>query len=158
MTLTFCVTLALCSFYSAVHAENEKAKKLHCFAYVWSPRHGYTRQGANWFHHSGHGVFGILLLTNKWSSLRRLHLLPGALLFLVIVTPWYLWVDAGNPGYLRYFFWDEHLTRYLTNEFNRTQSWFYFFFVIAVGFFPWTLLLPFVVKDWWQKIDNKTFF
>ena len=30
MTLTFCVTLALCSFYSAIHAENEKAKKLHC--------------------------------------------------------------------------------------------------------------------------------
>ena len=48
--------------------------------------------------------FVYLLVTNKWSILRRLHLLPGALLFLVIVTPWYLWVDARNPGYLRYFF------------------------------------------------------
>ena len=158
MTLTFCVTLALCSFYSAVHAENEKAKKLHCLLMYGALGTGTLVKGLIGFIIPGMVFFVYLLLTNKWSSLRRLHLLPGALLFLVIVTPWYLWVDARNPGYLRYFFWDEHLTRYLTDEFNRTQSWFYFFFVIAVGFFPWTLLLPFVVKDWWQKIDDKNIF
>ena len=30
--------------------------------------------------------------------------------------------------------------------------------MVAVGFFPWTLLLPFVVKDSWQKIDDKNIF
>ena len=158
MTLTFCVTLALCSFYSAVHAENEKAKKLHCLLMYGALGAGTLIKGLIGLVIPGTVFFVYLLVTNKWSILRRLHLLPGALLFLVIVTPWYLWVDARNPGYLRYFFWDEHFTRYLTDEFNRAQSWFYFFFVIAVGFFPWTLLLPFVVKDSWQKIDDKNIF
>lgn len=158
MTLTFCVTLALCSFYSAVHAENEKAKKLHCLLMYGALGAGTLNKGLIGLVIPGTVFFVYLLVTNKWSILRRLHLLPGALLFLVIVTPWYLWVDARNPGYLRYFFWDEHFTRYLTDEFNRAQNWFYFFFVIAVGFFPWTLLLPFVVKDSWQKIDDKNIF
>ena len=47
----------------------------------------------------------LLLTDHSWSILRRLHLLHGALLFLLIVIPWYLWVDTRNPGYLRYFFW-----------------------------------------------------
>ena len=158
MTLTFCITLALCSFYSAIHAENEKAKKLHCLLLYGALGAGTLIKGLIGLVIPGTVFFVYLLVTNKWSILRRLHLLPGALLFLVIVTPWYLWVDARNPGYLRYFFWNEHFTRYLTDEFNRAQSWFYFFFVIAVGFFPWTLLLPFVVKDSWRKIDDKNIF
>jgi 4-amino-4-deoxy-L-arabinose transferase-like glycosyltransferase len=158
MTLTFCVTLALCSFYSAIHAENEKAKKLDCLLMYGALGAGTLVKGLIGLVIPGMVFFVYLLLTNKWSILRRLHLLPGALLFLVIVTPWYLWVDERNPGYLRYFFWDEHFTRYLTDEFNRSQRWFYFFFVTAVGFFPWTLLLPFVVKDSWQKINDKKIF
>jgi 4-amino-4-deoxy-L-arabinose transferase-like glycosyltransferase len=158
MTLTFCVTLALCSFYSAIHAENEKAKKLDCLLMYGALGAGTLVKGLIGLVIPGMVFFLYLLLTNKWSILGRLHLLPGALLFLVIVIPWYLWVDARNPGYLRYFFWDEHFTRYLTDEFNRSQSWSYFFFVIAVGFFPWTLLLPLVVKDSWQKIDDKNIF
>ena len=102
--------------------------------------------------------FVYLLLTHQWSILRRLHLLPGALLCFVIVVPWYLWADARNPGYLRYYFWDDHVTRYLTDEFGRTKSWFYFLFVVAVGFLPWTLCLPFVAKDCWQKLDDKKMF
>ena len=158
MTLTFCVTLALCSFYSAIHAENEKAKKLDCLLMYGALGAGTLVKGLIGLVIPGMVFFVYLLLTNKWSILRRLHLLPGALLFLVIVIPWNLWVDARNPGYMRYFFWDEHFTRYLTDEFNRSQSWFYFFFVIAVGFFPWTLLLPLVAKDSWQKIDDKNIF
>ncbi len=158
MTLTFCVTLALCSFYSAIQAENEKTKKLHCLLMYGALGAGTLVKGLIGLIIPGMVFCGYLLGRDKWSMLRRLHLLPGALLFLVMVAPWYLWAGVRNPGYLRYFFWEEHFTRYLTDEFNRTQSWFYFLFVIAVGFFPWTLLLPLVVKDSWRKIDDKNVF
>src|SRR5262249_10711191 len=92
------------------------------------------------------------------SILRRLHILSGAILFLVVVAPWYLWADAQNPGYLRYYFWDDHVTRYLTDEFSRTQPWFYFALVVTVGFLPWTFCLPFVAKDCWQKLDDKNMY
>ena len=159
MVLTFCATLALCSFYSAIHTESETAKKLHCLLMYGALGAGTLVKGLIGLVIPGMVFFVYLLLTDhSWSILRRLHLLHGALLFLLIVIPWYLWVDARNPGYLRYFFWDEHFTRYLTDEFNRDESWFYFFIVAAVGFLPWTFFLPFVARDLWRRRDDKNVF
>ena len=159
MILTFCATLALCSFYSAIHTESETAKKLHCLLMYGALGAGTLVKGLIGLVIPGMVFFVYLLLTDhSWPILRRLHLLHGALLFLLIVIPWYLWVDARNPGYLRYFFWDEHFTRYLTDEFNRDESWFYFFIVATVGFLPWTFFLPFVARDLWRSSDDKNVF
>ena len=158
MTLTFFVTLALSSFYSAVHVENEKARKLYCLLMYGALGAGTLVKGLIGLFIPGVVFFFYLLFRKKWSAWRRLYLLPGALLYLAIVAPWYLWVDARNPGYLRYYFWDEHFTRYLTGEFNRTKSWYYFFLVVAIGFLPWTIHLPFVVRNLWKKLDDKVLF
>jgi 4-amino-4-deoxy-L-arabinose transferase-like glycosyltransferase len=158
MTLTFCITLALSSFYSAIHAEDEKAKKLHCWLMYGALGAGTLIKGLIGLVIPGLVFFIYLLVTKRWIALRRLQLFPGTLFFLLIVAPWYLWVDARNPGYLSYYFWDEHFSRYLTDEFERDRSWFYFFFVLAVGFLPWTLWLGSVAKDAWQKLDDKNLF
>jgi len=158
MALTFFVTLALCSFYSAVHAESEKSKWLWCLLMYGSLGAGTLVKGLIGVVIPGMVFLAYLMFTREWRVLRRLHLLPGALLFLVVVAPWYLWADARNPGYLRYFFWDEHFTRYLTSEFDRDESWFFFFIVVFVGFLPWSLCLPLVAKSLWQKLDDKNIF
>ena len=159
MTLTFSITLALSSFYSAIHAKEEKAKKIHCWLLYGALATGTLIKGLIGLVIPGLVFFIYLLVTKRWAALRRLHLFPGALFFLVIVAPWYLWVDARNPGYLSYYFWDEHFNRYLTDEFERDDaSGFYFLFVLAVGFLPWTLWLPWVAKVAWQKLDDKNLF
>lgn len=156
--LTFWVTLALCSFYSALHTQNETAKKIYCVFLYGALGVGTLVKGLIGLVIPGMVGLIYLLLTNKWSRLQKLYLLPGALLCCVIIASWYLWVDARNPGYLRYYFWDEHFTRYLTDDFNRENPWFYFFMVVAAGFLPWTLFLPFVGKYLWQNRDDKSVF
>jgi 4-amino-4-deoxy-L-arabinose transferase-like glycosyltransferase len=158
MTLTFSITLALSSFYSAIHAEDKKAKKIHCWLLYGALAAGTLVKGLIGVIIPGLVFFIYLVVTKRWVALRRLHLLPGTLFFLVIVAPWYLWVDARNPGYLSYYFWHEHLTRYLTEEFERDTRRFYFLSVLAVGFLPWTLWLPWVAKVAWQKLDDKNLF
>ena len=158
MTLTFFLTLALYSFYSAVHAENEKSRRLYCLLLYGALGAGTLTKGLIGVVMPGMVFFVYLLSTHKLSCLRKLHLFSGALLFLVIVVPWYLWVDMRNPGYLRFYFWDDHLARYLTDEFDRSEPWFYFFPLVAGGFLPWTLILPWVVKDSWKKLDDKIVF
>jgi hypothetical protein len=158
MTLTFCITLALSCFYSAIHAEDEKAKKLHCWLMYGALGAGTLIKGLIGLVIPGLVFFLYLLVTKRWVAWRRLHLFPGTVFFFVIVAPWYIWVDARNPGYLSYYFWHEHFTRYLTDDFERDRSSFYFLFVLALGFLPWTLWLPFVVKDAWQKLDDKNLF
>ena len=46
----------------------------------------------------------------------------------------------------------------LTDEFERSESWFYLFVVVAAGFVPWILLLPSVLQDSWKRLDDKNIF
>lgn len=158
MALTFWVTLALCSFYSAVHVENKKSRKLNCLLMYGALGAGTLTKGLIGFALPGMVFFGYLLCTHQWSGLRRLYLFPGTLLFLVIVAPWYLSVNMRNPGYLSFYLLDDHVARYLTDAFDRAKPWYYFFGVVAAGFFPWVLFLPWVAKDSWKKFDDKNVF
>jgi 4-amino-4-deoxy-L-arabinose transferase-like glycosyltransferase len=98
-------------------------------------------------------------MTKRWSILRNIHLIPGTILFAVIVAPWYLQMDALHPGYLKYYFWDEHFGRFASDSFNRSQPWYYFILVGLVGFFPWTMALPWVVSQFAKRRpDDKTRF
>jgi 4-amino-4-deoxy-L-arabinose transferase-like glycosyltransferase len=99
------------------------------------------------------------LITGQWSILRRIYLIPGMILFSLVVAPWFLHVDAANPGYLKYYLWDEHFGRFASDEFRRTEPWYYFIGVGLVGFFPWSIVLPFVVTQYGKKsLDDKTIY
>ena len=151
MTLTFFITLALFSFYVAVQLDHSRSVKLYCLLMYAAMGAGTLVKGPVALVIPGIVIFCYLLLSRKWFLLSRMHILLGALVYFVVVAPWYLWVEARNPGYLRYFLWEEHFVRYLTPRFSRTKSWYYFFGVLAVGFVPWSLLIPFTVRNLWKR-------
>ena len=91
--------------------------------------------------------------------MRRIYLIPGAGVFLAVVLPWYLQADARNPGYLNYYLWAEHFGRYTTASFDRSEPWYYFIVVALVGFFPWTVILPWIIKYFCRRgWDDKTLY
>ena len=45
-------------------------------------------------------------LRREWSVLRRTIWIPGILLYLVMVLPWYIAVQKKNPTFYRLFFWN----------------------------------------------------
>jgi 4-amino-4-deoxy-L-arabinose transferase-like glycosyltransferase len=102
--------------------------------------------------------FFYLLFAKKWSALKKMYLFPGVLIYISLVVPWYLWIEQRNPGYLQYYFWDEHFTRYLTEEFDRSKAWYYFLLVLGVGFLPWSFILPLSIKNLIKDFDDKYLF
>jgi 4-amino-4-deoxy-L-arabinose transferase-like glycosyltransferase len=159
MPLTFFLTWALCAVYEAVHADEVKSRRLWCLALYVSLGAATLIKGLIGVVLPGMILVLYLLLTRRWSILRRISLIPGVLIFLAIVLPWYLQADARHVGYLRYFIWDEHFGRFTSENFDRAEPWYYFILVGLVGFFPWTLLLPFVVREYLKKsLDDKTLF
>jgi len=159
MSLTFFLTLALCAFYEAVHADEARRRRLWCLAMYVSLGAATLIKGLIGVVLPGMVFVFYLLLTQRWSILRRIYLIPGALIFLAVVLPWYLQADARHAGYLRYFIWHEHFGRFISENFDRAEPWYYFILVGLIGFFPWTLLLPFVAREFWKKrLDDKTLF
>lgn len=68
---------------------------------------------------------------------RRLHLVSGALLMMVIVTPWFVLVTLRNPEFPQFFFIHEHWQRYVSTTHHRSGPWWYFVPQLMVGFLPW---------------------
>jgi 4-amino-4-deoxy-L-arabinose transferase-like glycosyltransferase len=156
MSLTFFITLALFSFYLAARAREPRQPYFYCFLMYAALGAGTLVKGAVGLVLPGMVAVAYLLLTRQWSLVPRFQLARGALLYLVIVLPWYLWSEIRNPGYLRYFLLEEHLLRYTTAEFELSQAWYYFIVVAAVGFFPWVGLFPQTARAAWRKRREDT--
>jgi 4-amino-4-deoxy-L-arabinose transferase-like glycosyltransferase len=56
----------------------------------------------------------------------------------LVALPWYLAMDAREPGYLRYYFLDRHLLGFATEtQRHGGQPWWYYVPVLVAGGLPW---------------------
>jgi 4-amino-4-deoxy-L-arabinose transferase-like glycosyltransferase len=82
----------------------------------------------------------FLGLRREWSALRRTIWIPGILLYLVMVLPWYIAVQRRNPTFVHEFFWQHNIERYTTNLYRHHQPAYYYLIVLVLGLMPWTAL------------------
>jgi 4-amino-4-deoxy-L-arabinose transferase-like glycosyltransferase len=151
VTLTFFTTLALIEFYRALETDDQGSRRRHVILMAIAMGSATLVKGPIGAALPGLIIFFHVLLLRGWSFLSLRVLLTAAIVFCAIVVPWAWWTETRYAGYLRYFIWEENFLRFFTPHFQRTEPWYYFLVVIACGFFPWSLFLPFVLKDKWKK-------
>jgi len=151
MTLAFFITLALSAFYLASAAERGGKKRAYYFLMYAALGCATLVKGPIGVVIPGMIVAAYLAVRRKWSAPLEMELGWGLLIFFAIVAPWYAWAEIRRPGYLAYFLGQEHFARYLTPYYQRTKPWYYFFVVLAGGFFPWTFFLPSLARRLWKK-------
>ena len=157
MTLTVFIMLALCAFYQAAHAPDSTGNWTACAVLYGALGAATLTKGLVGLVVPGIIVFFYLLLTNSWRSLGKIRLFPGVVLILLIVMPWYISAERHNPGYLRYYLWEEHFGRFSTDKFDRSSPWYFYLYVVPLGLLPWTFLLPAAIKDHWRRrLDHRT--
>jgi hypothetical protein len=86
----------------------------------------------------GVGYASYLILTRTLT--RRLVLLGIVVVVVAVLValPWYLAMDAREPGYLRYYFLNRHLLGFTTEtQRHGGQAWWYYLPVLIVGGLPW---------------------
>ena len=89
----------------------------------------------------GLGIILLFLgLRREWSALRRTIWLPGVLLYLAMVLPWYIAVQRENPTFLEQFIVQHNLERFATSLYEHHQPFWYYFAVLLVGLMPWTVI------------------
>jgi 4-amino-4-deoxy-L-arabinose transferase-like glycosyltransferase len=97
------------------------------------------------------------LVARSGSTWRRLHVLPGSILFTAIGAPWFIAVSIVNTEFLQFFFLREHLQRFFTQIHDRVQPWWFFLPLLIVGTLPWaTLVPPAFVAIWRARITDRS--
>lgn len=71
---------------------------------------------------------------------RRLEILRGLALMLLITVPWFVLVQQRNPEFFEFFFIREHFQRFASSEHSRLGEWWYYAPILLVGLMPWTPL------------------
>lgn len=107
------------------------------------------------------GLVLIWLPLFLWSGLRRdfswarnFPWLTASVAFLVLTVPWFVASEVANPGFLKYFFWNENIARYLFRDYGDRYGtghvhWYGASWVmVAAAFCPWTFLLA---AAWWRR-------
>ncbi len=79
-------------------------------------------------------------LRREWTALRRTIWVPGILLYLAMVLPWYIAVQRRNPTFYRLFFLEHNLERFATNRYQHHQPFWYYLAVLVLALMPWTVL------------------
>ena len=79
-------------------------------------------------------------LRREWSLLRRTIWLPGVLLYLAMVLPWYIAVQKRNPTFYKLFFLEHNLERFATNRYQHHQPFWYYIAILLIGLMPWTAI------------------
>lgn len=96
-------------------------------------------------------VIGLYVLWQRdWAVLRTLRPVLGSIVFAVIAVPWFVLAARANPDFLSFFFVHEHLQRYLTDNAQRVEPWWYFLVILAVGVLPWLPQMASALLHGWR--------
>jgi 4-amino-4-deoxy-L-arabinose transferase-like glycosyltransferase len=91
------------------------------------------------------GAYAVLRRDGK-IFVRSLSI-PGFVLFLAIVLPWFVAIQAKVPQFFRVFFIEHNLERFGTNLYQHSQPFWYYIPVFLLAALPWTFFaLPALVE------------
>ncbi len=99
-------------------------------------------------------AFGLyLLIEHRPRDILRMQLIPGALIVLAIVAPWYAMVYAEHGWqYIVDFFVGENLGRYSETVGEQHRSVFFYIPVLLTELFPWSLFVPVAL---WMAVKSR---
>jgi 4-amino-4-deoxy-L-arabinose transferase len=95
-------------------------------------------------------VIGAYLLARRdWQSMLKTPWIP-IIVAGVLVAPWAILVHLREPDYWHYFFWIEHVQRFLGDSAQHKEPFWYFLVNGPFAALPWIAMLPAAVVGMWR--------
>lgn len=71
-------------------------------------------------------ILAWLMASQRYGKIRHFFYWPALCLFLLVASPWFLWMEVKFKGFLDYFFIHHHFQRFAGSHFNNKEPfWFY---------------------------------
>ena len=88
------------------------------------------------------GVIILLFLAIKrdWQAIPRTLWIPGIVLYLAVMLPWYVAVQLRNPEFFRVFILEHNLARFSQDVYHHRQPFWFYLPVFLLAMMPWTIV------------------
>jgi 4-amino-4-deoxy-L-arabinose transferase-like glycosyltransferase len=142
------LTFALCGFLLAQDAEASPSQRRRWMLVAWaSCAFAVLCKGLIGIALPGLALVVYSVIGLDFRLWRRLEIVRGLTLMLLITVPWFVLVQQRNPEFFEFFFIREHFQRFASNEHSRLGEWWYYAPILLVGLMPWT---PLFVQQAWR--------
>ena len=141
--LAFFLTAALAAFYLAARADSFSQPSARRWMLISAAMLalGTLAKGPVALLLGGAIPLAWLATERRMREIAQMPLVWCGLFFAAIVLPWFILMEARNPGFMRFFFIHEHLERYTTSSEHGWGPWFFIPIVIG-GAWPWMFFAP----------------
>jgi 4-amino-4-deoxy-L-arabinose transferase-like glycosyltransferase len=107
-------------------------------------------------------IFLFVAIKRDWHAIRRTLWIPGIVLYLAAMLPWYIAVQLRNPEFFRFFILEQNLARFSQNLYHHRQPFWFYLPVFLLAMMPWTLALIVAVAErarliWSEGWDKEAF-
>jgi len=153
--LILCITWCLLSFFRGFHGQPGQLWWMYVAAAL-----GFLTKGPIAIVMTGFIVVVYLIITKQFTlaSLKRMKLLPGALLFCAIALPWYVAVGNATDGeWLRGFFIGHNLERYTSTMEGHGAFPLAPFVILLAALLPFSVFIVQAVRLAWRERTAKPF-
>lgn len=144
MTLLVMFSLTLITFYLGYRAGNEK---FYLIAFAASGVAVLTKGPIGFF------LPGlIILIFLAWQSdlrhLKKIFRVKNLVVFAAIISVWYLPMTLIHGAeFIENFLGVHNFLRATVSEYPKTDVWYYYLLILAIGFFPWTVAIIPAMKN-----------
>ena len=92
-------------------------------------------------------IFLFVAVRRDWPAILRTLWIPGVVLYLAVMLPWYIAVQLRNPEFFRFFILEHNLARFSTGVYHHPQPFWFFLPVFLLAMMPWTIVFLLAVGE-----------
>lgn len=100
-------------------------------------------------------AFIYLLIIKQLRTIKLLHIVLGALIVLLVASPWFMAAyQVNGMSAVIYFFVHENLQRFAGSAYDAGRPFWYVIVSLFLGFAPWSLFLPLALIQFISALRN----
>ena len=150
---SFLLTAAFVSFYFS-HKETDSKKRLMYLLLLGVFCGGaFLAKGFLAFVLLGAVIGPYVIWQGRWQELFTRGWI-ALLSAIVVIAPWAILVHLQEPEYWQYFFWEEHVKRFASDEAQHGEPFWYYLMYLPLLTLPWIAQLPMALKNLFNKNDD----
>src|SRR5262249_49242724 len=138
---TLCVTASLAAFLGSYRAITPRSRRTWEMLFGLACALAFLAKGFLGFVLPAIVIVPFLVWEGRPKELARFATWPLVVVLLAL-APWAILIERREADFWRYFFWEEHVRRFMLPTAQHPEPGWFFVEILALGALPWTLVLP----------------
>lgn len=151
---SFLLTAAFVAFYFSHRESNRNKRFMQLVLLGVFCGAAFLAKGFLAFALLGVVIGPYVILQGRWQDLFTRGWI-ALLATIAVIAPWAIMVHLQEPEYWHYFFWEEHVRRFASEDAQHDEPFWFYIMYLPLLALPWVAQLPLALKSLFKNDESK---